>query len=89
MIVNRDRMVKSKVKLIISYYEKMDGGIQKIDEKILNISGKEFLKSFSEEKEKGIEHRMEVVNETPERFQFGIIYLRADGKKAWINQLNG
>lgn len=87
--MNKNRVIKSKATLIVSYFEKNDDKLVKCHEVTIRIRGKEFMNSINEDKENGIDHKIEIVNEKPERFQMGVIYVRADGKMIWTHQLNG
>ena len=87
--MRKERIIKSKATLIVSYFEKTNDKLIRCDEITTRISGKEFMNSINEDREKGIDHKIEVVSEKPERFQMGVIYVRADGKMIWTHQLNG
>ena len=46
--------------------------------------GKEFYDSMYADYDKGIEHKIVVVNQKPEQFQLNAIYILADGTRMWI-----
>lgn len=67
--------MKSKGILFISYFEKQDDKLVKTDEKIVHITRKNFEQSIKEDLEKGIAHKIEYVNQKPEKFNMGVIYI--------------
>lgn len=80
--------VKSTCLLIISYYEKTEDGMIKIDEKIVKCRRKELEESLN-----GKNFSIEYVSEKPEKIQLGAIYIlktphgRPD--HIYTHQLNG
>lgn len=55
-----------------------------IDSKNENMRASDFQKSLQEDRDKGINHTLKTVNAKPTNFQFNIIYVRADGERAWV-----
>lgn len=80
--------VKSNCLLIISYYEKTEDGMIKIDEKIVKCRRRELEESLNEKN-----FSIEYVFEKPEKIQLGVIYIlktphgRPD--RIYTHQLNG
>lgn len=82
------RIVKSKILMkltVLENVEDVDGksSLKVIDSKIFKMSGKEFRMSLAQDEAAGIKHTVEIVNEAPEKFQINVIYILADGRKAW------
>ena len=73
--------MKSKGQLIISYFDKTDKGLLKIDEQIINCTLKD------------TKIKVEYVSEKPTKFQMGILYIleTPEGQRTRIytNQING
>lgn len=46
--------------------------------------GKEFYDSMYADYNKGIEHKITIVNQKPEQFQLNAIYILTDGTRMWI-----
>ena len=67
--------MKSKGILFISYFEKQDDKLVKVDEKMAHITRKNFEQSIKEDFEKGITHKIEYVTERPEKINLGVIYI--------------
>lgn len=85
--------MKGKGLLYINYFEKQDDKFIKVDEIMTKISKRNLEKSLEEDKENGINHIIEYVNEKPVKFQFGVIYIlkTPKGRPDYIytNQING
>lgn len=68
--------MKSKGILFISYFEKQDDKLVKIDEKMIKITRKDFEQSINEDLGNGIKHKIEYVNEKPtEKINLGVLYI--------------
>lgn len=55
-----------------------------VDSKNENMRASDFQKSLQEDRDKGINHLVKMVNAKPTNFQFNVIYVRADGERAWV-----
>lgn len=60
-----------------------------IDGKNEKVKASDFHRSLQEDRDKGINHEIKVVNSKPTNFQFNVIYVRADGERVWIWLLDG
>ena len=82
------RDFKNRFNLKISLFEKVKEGdkesLKLINSKWVKVKAKEFEESLREEEAKGISHKIEKCSSAPVKFQFNTIYLRADGKVAWV-----
>ena len=67
--------MKSKGILFISYFEKQDDKLVLNDELMVKITRKNFEESLEEDKRNGINHKIEYVNQKPEKFNMGVIYI--------------
>ncbi len=45
---------------------------------------KDLQESFAEDQKKGIEHKVQIVSQEPQKFQLDTLYVRADKKFAWV-----
>lgn len=91
--MGEDRVLKANFLLKITNFEKTgedeDGKAQvKLkDEKWVKAKAKELEKSLYEDRRNGIERKVAYVRSVPTNFQFGVLYIREDGKMAWIYNL--
>lgn len=67
--------MKNKGILFISYFEKKEDSLVLKDKIMIKITRKNFEQSLIEDKENGYNHKIEYVNEKPEKFQMGTIYI--------------
>lgn len=82
-------IVKSKIKIKITNFEKVEEPDKPSSHKIIDtiyttISGKEFRRSMEQDCLDGKENRVEIVDAEPSSFRFNYVYIRRDGKAAWI-----
>ena len=62
--------------MFIEYYKKNEKDeIMKTSDLMVKITKKELEAGLQEDKELGIEHKIEYVNKKPERFQLGTLYI--------------
>lgn len=83
-----ENIVKSNARMKITILEKIttqDGNssLKVIDSKWVKTSGKEIRDSLAEDREAGIEHPIEIVDEAPNKFQFNTLYILRNGKVLW------
>ena len=45
------------------------------------------MEDIQADRENGIDHKIEIVNKEPEKFQLGVIYILRTKDKAWAYQL--
>lgn len=82
-------IVKSKIQVKIVKLEKSEDEDKKNPHKVIDtiyttMSGKEFRRSMELDYADGEDNRIEIVSEAPSTFKMNCIYLRADGKAAWV-----
>lgn len=53
----------------------------------VKMQAKEFEDSMRETRGKGILPKLQLVAAEPEQFQINTVYIRADGKRVWVNVL--
>lgn len=83
-----NRIFKSKILMKITEFEKVEGennetSLKVTKEKWVQIRGKDLENSLKESNRK-----IEIVYGTPKNFQLGVLYILADGKKAWVYKEN-
>lgn len=64
--------------------EKGSRHFQKVKDEWVNINGHEFRKNFMNDERNGIERKIELVHEKPEKFAFNVIYLLATRDVMWV-----
>lgn len=84
-----DRVFKSKVLLKITNLvkEKDEDGneiLRVVDDSCETVSGRELFKSCMENRNT---NPTEIVYARPQEFKFGVLYVLADGKRAWVFNL--
>lgn len=85
----KNRLVKSKFLLKLTYLEDRDGELIPVSSHHVMLSGREFMEDIDEDRKNGINHRIEVVNEEPKgNIELGVIYILATRDKAWAWNLN-
>ena len=85
----KNRPVKSKFLLKLTYLEDRDGELIPVSSHRVMLSGREFMEDMNEDKKNGINHRIEIVNEEPkDNIELGVIYILATRDKAWVWNLN-
>lgn len=83
-----NRIFKSKILMKITEFEKVEGennetSLKVTKEKWVQIRGKDLENSL-----KGSNRKVEIVYGTPKNFQLGVLYILADGEKAWVYKEN-
>ena len=83
-----NRIFKSKILMKITEFEKVEGennetSLKVTKENWVQIRGKDLEDSLRESNRK-----VEIVYGTPKNFQFGVLYILADGEKAWVYKEN-
>lgn len=81
-------IIKSSARMKITALEKVEdaeGGtsLKVTDSKWVKVRGKEIRESLAEDREAGIEHSIEIVDEAPDKFQLNTLYILRDGKVLW------
>ena len=77
--------LNNKFNLKISSFEKENENLKLKSSEWIKTSRKSFEKDLVEYEEKnGIKIPIEVVNAPPAQFQFNHLYIRADGKNAYL-----
>lgn len=82
-------IVKSKIRVKITQMEKIEAENSAPTHKIIsteftNMSGKDFKATMQKDYVEGADNRVEIVDSAPEKFKFNCVYIRRDGKVAWI-----
>lgn len=70
--------------LCITTVREEDGQLKEIDSQWINANGKEFRDSIFEDRKKGINRSIQIVDEKPTQFVFNQIYMLRTRKKVWI-----
>lgn len=78
------KQLKSRFNLKVQIFEKENDKIKLKKSEWNTVKRKEFESDYNKEKANGFEMPIEVVNEPPARFQFNHLYIRADGKVAYL-----
>ena len=76
--------LKSLFNLRVESFEKIDNGLKSIDVKWDKISRKEFEFELKKRIKAGKEQKVEICYAPPAKFQFNVIYVRADGRAAYV-----
>ena len=87
--MGEQRILKNTFLMKVTQLEKVvdDEGkenLKVIDSKWVKTRAREFEESMYFDRAAGIDHKIEVVYEAPEKFQVNTIYIRADGKQAYV-----
>lgn len=82
-------IIKSKIRVKITRFETIEEADKPSSHKVIDtiyttMSGKEFRRSMEQDYLDGEENRVELVEEEPATFRFNCVYIRKDGKVAWI-----
>ena len=85
--MNDERPVKSKFLMNITYFKKEGEELKQSNSHHVWLRGKEFIEDMQADRENGIEHKIEIVNKEPEKFQLGVIYILRTKDRAWAYQL--
>lgn len=75
-------MFKNKLTLKITFLKWIEGKLEVVETKYINLSKKEITRDLQEKDIKAIP-----VNKEPEKWQFGKFYVRLDGKIVYTYQL--
>jgi hypothetical protein len=82
-------ILKSNFNLkIITIERQEEDKLKVIDSKVKRCRRKDFLESLDEDRKNGIKRKVEYVNDVPDKFQIGVVYIRKDGEFAWIYKEN-
>lgn len=94
--MGEDRVLRSKFLFsIYSFCKNEDGNLELEIEVTEKTSAADFYRDMNEARAGGENIELEVVNAKPEAFQFNKLYVRRDGKRAWVflldemNELDG
>lgn len=87
--MGEQRILKNNFLLKVTQLEKVvdeEGkeNLKVMDSKWVKTKAREFEESLYFDRAAGIEHTIKIVSEAPEKFQVNTIYVRADGKQAWV-----
>ena len=73
-----------KIIMTINLFEKQGEQLKQISTKFEKINAGKLKKDLIEDENRGIKHKIEIVNEKPEKFRLNTIYLLLDSKRAWV-----
>lgn len=80
--------IKSKFLMKITTLRKNENDqLKVVNSGWVKMTKKNFNKSLEEGQKNGIQHNIEIVFSTPEKFQLNTIYILATGDRAWVNVL--
>lgn len=80
----KERLFKSRVLVTIISMEKVDNGFFVTRKNYETVSGRALQESIDTDISKGIKREIVEVNEAPQQFTFGVVYVLRGGKRAWI-----
>ena len=84
----KNRLLKSRVLLIITTMEKIQEGektsFRVVKKNYESVSGRELQESYEQDLNKGLKREIVEVYEAPREFVFGVLYVLVGGKRAWI-----
>ena len=86
--MKEQRILKNNFLMKVTQLEKVEdeNGKQNLkvtDSKWVKCNAKDFEESVYFDRAAGIEHKVQVVTQAPEKFQFNTVYISADGKQAY------
>lgn len=81
--MRKDRVWKSNILFIITRLQKNGEKLEVVDRLYQPARGKDLDESLDMEEAVGIHHSIEVVNEPPQQFKIGTLYVSYDGKRIW------
>lgn len=80
----KERLFKSRVLVTIISMQKAEDAFIIAEKHYEVVSGRVLQESIDMDISNGIKRKIVEVNEAPQRFTFGVVYVLRGGKRAWI-----